>query len=69
MGLAPWDKILLGTGQHEIPEMVWCAAKIAKSALAFIMDKSVYMNFISYPQAQEAAEMILYKNALNLYHM
>jgi hypothetical protein len=67
LGLAPWDKILLGTGQHEIPEMVWCASKIAKSALAFIMDKSVYMNLISVTQAQEAAEMILYRNALGLY--
>ena len=69
MGLAPWDKIMLGTGQHDIPEMAWCAAKIAKSALAFIMDKSLCMNLISPAQAEEAAEMILYKNAFNLYHL
>jgi predicted TIM-barrel fold metal-dependent hydrolase len=66
---APWDKILLGSGQHDNPEMVWCASKTAKSALAYIMDKAVSMNMLSHSQAQEAAEMILYKNALNLYHL
>jgi len=69
MGHAPWDKILLGTGQHDNPEMAWCAAKLAKSALAYILDKAVYMNLISYAKANEAAEMILYKNALKLYHL
>jgi hypothetical protein len=66
---APWDKILLGSGQHDNPEMVWCASKIAKSALAYIMDKAVNMNMLSRSQAQEAAEMILYKNAYDLYHL
>ena len=69
LGHAPWDKIILGTGQHDNAEMVWCAAKLAKSALAYIMDKAVYMNLISYANAQEAAEMILYKNAFKLYNL
>ena len=67
MGHAPWDKIMFGTGQHDNAEMAWCSAKLAKSALAYVLDKAVYMNQITYENAQEAAEMLLYKNAQKLY--
>ena len=66
---APWDKIMFGSGQHDNPEMVWCASKVAKSALAYIMDKAIHLNMLSHTQAQEAAEMMLYKNAISLYHL
>ena len=69
MGHAPWDKIMFGTGQHDNAEMAWCSAKLAKTALAYVLDKAVYLNLISYAKAQEAAEMILYKNALKLYKL
>jgi hypothetical protein len=69
LGHAVWDKIMFGTGQHDNPEMAWCAAKLAKSSLAYVLDKAVYMNLISYAHAQELAEMVLYKNAFKLYRL
>ena len=68
LGVAPHDKIMLGTGQHDIPEMAWVSAKIAKSALAHVMEKAVKTDLLSPRQAQETAEALLYRNAKRLYH-
>jgi uncharacterized protein len=67
LAIAPHDKILFGTGQHNYPEMVWAASKIAKTSLAYVLEEAVRKNFISVPQAQETAEQVLYKNAKRLY--
>jgi predicted TIM-barrel fold metal-dependent hydrolase len=67
LGVAPHSKIMFGTGQHELPEMVWMASKIARSSLACVMEDLVSKNLISIPQAQETAEQLLYKNAKRLY--
>lgn len=67
MALAPHDKIILGSGQHFYSETAWLAAKIAKNALAWSMEKLVDQNMLNEKQAAESARMILSDNALNLY--
>jgi len=67
--MAPHSKIMLGTGQHDHAEMAWLAAKVAKNALANVMEKQVSRGLLSEAQAAETAEMLLYKNALRLYKL
>lgn len=67
LAIAPHDKIMFGTGQHHFAEMAWAASKISKTALAHVFEGAVRKNLISIPQAQESAEMLLYKNAKRLY--
>ena len=67
IAIAPHSKIMLGTGQHNHAEMCWAAAKVAKIALANVLQKAVDRGLLSEAQATETAEMILYKNALRLY--
>ena len=69
LGVAPHAKVMLGSGQHGIPELVWLSAKVAKSALASVMKRLVETDMLSVAQAQEAAEMLLYKNAARLYKL
>ena len=67
LAIAPHSKIMLGTGQHNHPEMCWVAAKVAKRSLEHVMQKMVDRGLLSEAQARECAEMILYKNAMRLY--
>ena len=67
LAIAPHNKVMLGTGQHNHPEMCWAAAKVAKKALAHVMQKWVDRGMIAENQAVEIAENVLYKNALRLY--
>lgn len=67
IGMAPHTKIMLGTGQHNHPEMCWTAAKTARIALANVLNRKVEAGLLSEAQAQEIGELILYKNAKRLY--
>ena len=67
IGIAPVSKILLGSGQHNIPEIAWLSSKVAKSALQYVTDKLVAQEMLSQEQGNELAAMLLYKNALRLY--
>ena len=67
LAIAPHNKVMLGTGQHNHPEMCWAAAKAAKKALAHVMQKWVDRGMIAENQAVEIAENVLYKNALRRY--
>jgi len=67
LGVASHAKILLGSGQHGIPEISWLAAKTAKSALSAVMEELVQQNLLAESQARETAEFLLYKNAARLY--
>ena len=69
LGVAPHSKIMFGTGQHGIPKMAWMASKIANSSLETVMQGFVDSNLLSVSQAQESAELILYKNAKRLYKL
>ncbi|MBQ7736764.1 MAG: amidohydrolase family protein [Oscillospiraceae bacterium] len=67
IALAPHDKLILGSGQHFYSETSWLAAKTAKNALAWTMDKLVEQNMLNEKQAEKSARMILSENAMRLY--
>ena len=69
IAMAPHNKIMLGTGQHNHAEMAWTAAKVAKISLARVMDKLVSHGLLAENQATEIAEQILYRNAMKLYRI
>lgn len=67
MGFASHGKITFGTGAHIHPEINWMGSKVAKTALASILEKAVDNNFMNKKQAEETAALLLYKNAQRLY--
>jgi predicted TIM-barrel fold metal-dependent hydrolase len=67
LSVAPHSKVMLGSGQHNHAEMVWAASKIAKAALANVLERKVNVGLLSKAQAIETAEQLLYKNAFRLY--
>jgi len=69
MGFASHGKIMLGTGAHGHPEINWISAKIAKTALAVVLEQAVDRNYMNKKQAEQTAELILYKNAQRLYKL
>lgn len=68
MGIAPLSKIVMGSGQHNIPEIAWLSANIARTSLSKNMEQYLSENLISESQALEICELLLYKNAMHLYH-
>ena len=69
LSVAPHSKIMLGSGQHNHAEMVWMASKLARTALANVLERKVNAGLLSREQAQETAEQLLYKNACRLYRV
>lgn len=69
LAMAPVSKIMLGSGQHNIPEISWMASKVARKALGDVMRKLVSQEMLGEAQAFEIAEMIMYKNACRLYQI
>ncbi len=67
--MAPLSKVIIGTGQHGIPELAWLSAKIIRSALSRILGEAVASDLISEKQAEDIAYGILCGNALRLYKM
>ena len=67
MGFASHGKITIGTGAHFHPEINWMSAKIAKKALAFVLEDAVNKDFMNKKQAEQTAELLLFKNAQRLY--
>lgn len=67
LAVAPHSKVLLGSGQHGIPEISWMAAKVAKDALAEVLGDLVRRDLLGLEQGQDIAERVLYRNAQALY--
>ena len=67
LAVAPASKILLGSGQHNIPEIAWLAAHTARRSLSGVLDRLVGEDLISSGQARRIAEQILFRNACDLY--
>ena len=61
------DKLMLGTGQHNYPEMSWLAAKLARQSLQRVLEEYIAKNLMDEAQAQVTAEDVLYCNAQRLY--
>jgi hypothetical protein len=69
MAWAPLSKVMIGSGQHGIPEIAWLAALTAKIALTEVLDDATRLNLISKQGAEETARMILHDNASRLYNL
>lgn len=67
LGITPHTKIMMGTGQHLLPEITWLSAKLARKSLEIALSDVVENGFITEAQARETAELLLYRNAYNLY--
>ena len=69
IGIAPISKILIGSGQHNIPEIAWLTGKVARSAIQYVVEKLLAQGMLSQTQGADLASMLLYRNALRLYHI
>lgn len=69
LNIAPHTKILLGTGQHHYPEMVWMSSKIAKQALKEVLEHAVEAGTLSENQATQTAKQVLFENGKRLYNL
>jgi predicted TIM-barrel fold metal-dependent hydrolase len=69
LAIAPHSKILLGSGQHGIPEISWLASLVAKDSLASTLSDAVARGIIGRVQAETSARMICFENARRLYHL
>ena len=67
LGVCPHKKILFGTGQHGMPEIVWTASKVAKACLADVLESNMKMGVISEKQAYITAQQLLFQNCKDLY--
>jgi len=67
LAYAPHSKIILGTGQHGVPETAWLGARIAKQSLKRVLAKAVKNNLICGEQAENTARKVLYLNAQTLF--
>ncbi len=65
--IAVHDKLMLGTAQHNYPEMSWLAARLARQSLHRVLKDYVHKGLMSEAQAQATAEDVLYRNAQRLY--
>ena len=64
---APTTKILYGTDGGGIPEPVWFGAVYSKKVLAKVLGNIVEQGYMTSSEAYQAAESIMYRNALSLY--
>ncbi len=69
LGVCPHTKILMGTGQHGLPELAWASSKICKVTLADLLEDQVRMGLLSTKQAETTAVQLLSGNAKRLYHI
>lgn len=69
LAIAPVTKILLGSGQHNVPEIAWLSAKVARRSLEGVMKHLVEENLISPEQGFRMAEQIMFRNACRLYNI
>lgn len=67
LAIAPATKIMLGSGQHNIPEIAWLSSRVARNSLEHVMQKLVKEDLISQDQGFRIAEQIMFRNACRLY--
>lgn len=67
LAIAPATKIMLGSGQHNIPEIAWLASRVARNSLERVMKHLCKEDLISPEQGFRMAEDIMYRNACRLY--
>ena len=67
--IAPVSKILLGSGQHNIPEIAWLSARTADRTLNFVTGKLIAQEMINEAQADDISRKLMYENACRLYRL
>jgi hypothetical protein len=67
--LSPMDKIMFGTDGGIIPETYWFGAKQGIKDLESSLIRMIDLGWISLKDAHKYAEMILHKNAINIYKL
>lgn len=65
--LAPLSKVLFSTDAQRTPELFWLAARWGRRVLAEVLAATAGDGDLSRPEAEWAAERILYANAAELY--
>ena len=69
LGMAPWSKILFATDAFTMPEIYWLAARWGRWGLGQVLTELAAADFITVPEAYQAAEMILNGTARQLYRL
>lgn len=69
IGMAPLDKIMVGSGSHGTPEISWLAGITAKIGLSRALGDAVGLGLMAPGQAERAGRMILHDNAARLYRL
>ena len=67
--LAPASKLLFATDAHSVPELFCAGALHGRRGLAQALDRLVAEQILSAAQAEDAAEAILWRNAVRLYQL
>lgn len=67
LALAPASKVMYSSDASRIPELYWLGAKLGRRALADVLREFISDGFINESQARKMAELILWKNAAQLY--
>ncbi|MDQ2067736.1 amidohydrolase family protein [Xinfangfangia sp. CPCC 101601] len=67
LGVANLDKLMLGSGGHDTPEMAWLCSSLAKGALAEVSDSFISRDVLSAAQCLNISKNLLADNALRLY--
>ena len=67
--LAPISKLLFATDAHSVPELFYAGALHGRRGLAQALERLVSDDIIGAAQAEDAAEAILWRNAVQLYQL
>ena len=65
--LAPVSKLLFATDAHSVPELFFAGALHGRRALARALEQLIGYDYLTAAQAEDAAEAILWRNAVGLY--
>ena len=69
LATVPYNKILAGTDGHSVPETYWYGATVTREALARAMEYHLEEGYLATREIQEIAELILSRNAIELYSL
>jgi predicted TIM-barrel fold metal-dependent hydrolase len=67
--LAPISKLLFATDAHSVPELFYAGALHGRRGLGQALGRLVAEDILSSAQAEDAAEAILWRNAVGLYQL
>jgi predicted TIM-barrel fold metal-dependent hydrolase len=69
LGLAPASKLLYASDGFSVPELFWLGARVARRALARVLEGQIADGILAASEAWAAAEQILHGNAQRVYSL